>query len=203
MASLAFIQASKLIDLLRSADKRGEMYVRVMSANRLALGADPMNPTTSIDLSKELVGPFAKSTAGVPEPEPQSSPKSARRSGDYWFEIKGKQKKVSSVRELLGEALRGMEAHSPGTLEKLSYIRPKKKRIVSRDKKALFDSEHLVDKFAEKLMNGWWYGVNNSTVETENWLKRACECAGLKWGESFRTSLSEPIKLTNKDLGWE
>jgi hypothetical protein len=203
VASLSFIPASKLIDLLRSADRGSDMYVRVMSANRLALGTDPMNPTVSIDLSKELVGPFAKSTSTTVESEPEAAPSTTRRSGDFWFEIKGKQSKAGSVRELLGEALKAIELHAPGTLEKLSHIRPKTKRIVAREKTALFSSEHQVDKFAVKLINGWWYGVNNSAPETESWLKRACECAALKWGKDFRTNLSEPIKLTNKDLGWE
>jgi hypothetical protein len=188
MASLSFISASKLVELVQSANKGSQMYVRVVSGNRLALGSDPMNPTISIDLSRETVGPYGK-----PEPELQSGPRVTRRSGEYWFEIKGKRHEVSSLGELLGKGLREIEAARPGTLEKLSHHKGRTKRIVSRDRNALFDTKHLADKHAVKLVDGWWYGTNNSSGETENWLKRACEHAGLKWGENFKTKLSEPV----------
>jgi hypothetical protein len=193
MASLSFIEASKLVELVQSANKGGGMYVRVVSANRLALGTDPMNPSMAIDLSRETVGPYGNGSGKPPEAERESVPKATRRSGEYWFEIRGRRTKAGSLRELLGQGLREIEAQCPGALEKLSHIKLKTKRIVSRDKKALFDSERLVDEFAVQLMDGWWYGINNNARETESWLERASGCAGLRWGEDFRTNHSEPV----------
>lgn len=58
MANLSFVRSSKLIDLLQTADPQKEMYVRVLSASRLALGIDPLQPTHLIDLSKENIRPY-------------------------------------------------------------------------------------------------------------------------------------------------
>jgi hypothetical protein len=193
MATVSFISASKLVELVQSANKGGEMYVRVVSGNRLALGNDPMNPTISIDLSKEAVGPYKKDqkAQAAEESQPQGNGvRATRRSGEYWIELHGKRTEFGSLRELLGQGLRSIEAARPGTLEKLSHIKPKSKRIVAHDKKMLFESEHLAKEFGQQLMNGWWYGINNSSQETSIWLERACECAGLKWGKEFRTNLS-------------
>ncbi len=193
MAMMSFISASKLVELVKSANKGGEMYVRVVSGNRLALGNDPMSPTVSIDLSKETVGPYKKESKAQTVEEsqpPANSVRAARRSGEYWIELHGKRLEFGSLRELLGQSLRSIEAERPGTLDKLSHIKPKTKRIVAQDKKMLFDSEELSNKYGEKLMTGWWYGTNNSSQETSTWLERACGCAGLKWGKDFRTNLS-------------
>ena len=191
MATISFIRAAKLIELVQSANKGGDMYVRVVSGNRLALGNDPVNPTFAIDLSKEAVIPFGNAEAPIPqEPPPHSvGARASRRSGDYWIELLGKRADVGSLRELLAEGLRSIETAQPGTLEKLTHIKPKSKRI-AHDKKMLFESEHLSDEYADQLMTGWWYGTNNSAQETDTWLERACGCAGLKWGKDLRTSLS-------------
>jgi hypothetical protein len=185
-----FISASKLVELVRSANKDGGMYV-VVKDNGLALGHDPVNPTISIDLSKEIIGPYNGSRApAVVDLQPASTVRAARRAGEYWLEIHGKRLEFGSLRDLLGEGLRSIEAACPGSLEKLSHIKPKSKRIVARDKAMLFDSGELVDKYGEQLMTGWWYGTNNSSQETKTWLERACSCAGLKWGKDFRTNLT-------------
>src|SRR5262245_49894483 len=193
MATLSFISASKLAELLQTANKGREMYVRVISGNRLALGNDPMKPTISIDLSKETVGAYNESKPKeVIEPQPQPQPsaiRTPRRSGDYWSELNGKRLESGSLRELLAQGLRSIEAARPGTLEKLSHIKLRSKRIVDRDKKMLFVSERLSDKYGEELMDGWWYGTNNSAQETNAWLERACGCAGLAWRIDFRTNL--------------
>jgi hypothetical protein len=192
MAIVSFILASKLIELVQSANKGGGMYVRVVSGNRLALGNDPMNPTVSIDLSKEQIGPYKeqKTQAPIEVHAEVHAVRTTRRSGDYWMELHGERREFGSLRDLLRQSLCSIEAVRPGTLEKLSHIKPKSKRIVAHDKKLLFDAEHLSDEYGEQLMNGWWYGTNNSSQETSAWLERACSCAGLKWGKDFRTNLS-------------
>jgi len=203
MASISFISASKLVQLLNAGNTGNDMYVRVLCTNRLALGADPLQPTHLIDLSKEKVGPcnpgeLAKipdqpasafpATTQMPTRNASSS-KITRRSGDYWFEIKERRIDCTSLKELLSEGLQTLEEERPGTLEKLSYIKPRSRRIVARDPKQLFDREHLVEQYSERLMDGWWYGTNNSALETNSWLKRGCSCSGLKWGPEFKTGL--------------
>ncbi|WP_035695030.1 hypothetical protein [Bradyrhizobium liaoningense] len=192
MATVSFISALKLVELLKTANKGGGMFVRVASGNRLALGNDPMQPTVSIDLSREQISPFSETKAPVPEPTIEGPiGKASRRSGNYWVEVQGNRIDCSSLRDLLAEGLKAIEVAQPGTLEKLALIKPRSKRIVSHDKKALFDAEHLSEEFGAKLIDGWWYGTNNSAPETNTWIERACECAGLKWGKEIRTSLGK------------
>ena len=203
MASLAFISSSKLVELLKSSDPERKMYVRIMGTNRLALGTDPLQPSTVIDLSRETIGAFTASEAGQsrsnpPAEEPKFNvSKITRRSGDYSFEIKGKQTECGSLKELLAEGLMALERAKPGTLENLSRIRGRSRRIVARDANLLYDKPHLVSEYAERLMSNWFYGTNNSARETNVWLQRAAECAGFKWGSDFSTNLGTIPKLEN------
>jgi hypothetical protein len=64
---------------------------------------------------------------------------------------------------------------------------------VARDPSHLFDKQHLSEDHSERLIDGWWYGTNNSASQTRAWLQRACSCAGLKWGDDFKTSLTPTI----------
>ncbi len=199
MASVSFIPASKLIELVRAADAGAGMYVRVLSSTRLALGKDPMQPTWTIDLSKEHIVPYEPSRPnGAESPienkvsiRQTSETRATRRSGDYWFELLGQRSDFPSLREMLRAALLGLEEARAGTLDKLSLIKPRSKRIVALEKRLLFSNDAQVDEYAEQLGNGWWFGTNNSAQETNAWLERACSCAGLKWGREFRTSLRE------------
>jgi hypothetical protein len=201
MASLAFISASKLVELLKSSDPERKMYVSIMGTNRLALGADPLQPSSVIDLSRETIGEFAASEAGQSRSSPQTeepkfnASKITRRSGDYSFEIKGKKTECGSLKELLAGGLAALERAKPGTLENLSRIRGRSRRIVARDANLLYDKPHLVSEYAERLANGWFYGTNNSARETNVWLQRASECAGFKWGADFSTNLETIPKI--------
>jgi hypothetical protein len=205
MASVSFISASKLAELLSAADELRNMYVCVASANRLTLGVDPLKPTLMIDLSKEKVGPYNR-----PEPEPTavpptnarqppitngSVPRRSRHTGDCWFEIKGRRVKCRSSKERLAEGLRELEQAAPGTFEKLSSVKPRSRRIVAHDRNHLYDKSHLVERYTEQLMPGWWHGTNNNDQQKEIWLKRACDYAGLTWGMDFRIGPAPSVQI--------
>jgi hypothetical protein len=98
-----------------------------------------------------------------------STHRTSRTSGKYLLNFKGRTIECRSLSGLLAESLKAIEAHKKGTLEKLSSIKPRTKRIVSRDRNALFDQR--------------------SAEETKTWLKRASELAGLHWGRDFSISL--------------
>ncbi|MCC6776428.1 MAG: hypothetical protein IT537_07290 [Hyphomicrobiales bacterium] len=209
MASVSFIAANRLVELLREADTDKNLYVRVLTSNRLALGADPLAPSAVLDLSKERVLPFSVSEqAGLTRTEPAladvnggagseelSDWRPSRRGGEYWFELMGKRVQFYSLRDLLAGGLRALEESRPGTLEKLSLIKPRSRRIVAHHPKDLFEKERLAKEYAEKLSDGWYYGTNNSAHETNSWLERACSCAGLKWGTEFKTSLETSLSI--------
>jgi hypothetical protein len=63
----------------------------------------------------------------------------------------------------------------------------------ARGSKLLFDRDDLAKNYAEKLNEGWFFGINNSANETNTWLERACSCAGMTWGQKFKTSLTPSI----------
>jgi hypothetical protein len=58
MASIAFASVGKLIELLTSVTTGEDAYVRVLSANRLAVGTDPLHPTHILDIPREVLIPF-------------------------------------------------------------------------------------------------------------------------------------------------
>lgn len=182
MAQLSFISATKLAKLLKNTSAREDTYVRVLTKNQLALGVDPLNPTHVIDFSAEAIRSISSDDI-VQEPQrpPARRKRVSRQTGKYLLEIKGDEKECGSLKELLSEGLKALERHQPGTLAKLTTIRPRSKRIVARDPALLFKQPELADKYAEKLINGWWFGTNNSADETVTWLRRGCELAGLEW----------------------
>ena len=55
MASIAFASVGKLIELLNTATAGEDAFVRVLSINRLAVGADPFHPSHIIDISREVL----------------------------------------------------------------------------------------------------------------------------------------------------
>jgi hypothetical protein len=209
MASLTYLQASKLAALLNIADPKKSMYVHILSATRLALGADPLNPSAVIDFSKEAIVPYMEAKVAGPQHPAGASPnmrdtisvRATRRSGGYWYELKGKRTDCQSLKELLALALLSIEKAVPGTLNNLTKVKPRSRRIVARDPKDLFDKPHLAKDYAEKLgKDGWYYGTNNSANETGAWLRRACAHAGLKWGEDFKTSLAPGLEAVLADI---
>ncbi len=188
---LSFISATKLAELANSAEKQGSKYVQIQTTNLLAIGADPLNPTHVIDLTEERIRPI--SGPDIP-PDPKAAParvppRSSRRSGEYSIKVKGDTIECVSLKEILSEGLRAMEKYRPGTLDELSTIIPRSKRIVSRDPEQLFKKPSLVQKYSEKLVDGWWFGTNNSTDETLTWLRRGADIAGLEWGKDIATSI--------------
>ena len=192
MAQLSFIPAAKLAELLTRDNVPGNAYVRVLTKKQLALGVDPLNHTHVIDFSKEdLRSISANDTANEPQVSPPAAtpPRASRRSGRYLLDFKGSTVECHSLKELLSKGLKALEQHQPGTLANLSAIRPRSKRIVARDPALLFKQPELAEKYAEKLVDGWWFGTNNSANETISWLRRGAEIAGLEWGKDISTSL--------------
>lgn len=184
-----FIPTMKLVDLLRTAEGQGNTYAQITEKGQLALGPDPLHPASIIDLSGEVIRSIVTNSTTVelsPE-KPLAARRLSRQTGKYLLDIRGKTNVCTSLKELLAEGLRGLEQHKAGTLDRLSKVKHRTRRIVAREARDLFDKPHLAQDYAEQLMPGWWYGTNNSADETRRWLKQACEIAGLEWGKTFTT----------------
>jgi hypothetical protein len=204
MANLALLSSPKLVDLVRSADPHGEMCVTILNDHSLALGTDPLKPSTVIDFSSEEVRSYTNSPTGSgmataveslsADPALRTGAmhayqRTTRNLGIRWFELNGDRTECGSVKGLLLKGLRSIETQYQGTIEKLSHIKKRTKRIVARDRNDLFEDPKLVKKYSEPLLDAWWVGTNNSSAEVEAWLKQAVSMAGLQWGKDFRTSL--------------
>jgi hypothetical protein len=114
----------------------------------------------------------------------------------YSLDIEGHRIDCVSLKDLLARGLTAFEKYKPGTLDRLSRIKLRTKRIVARDRDQLFDQAKLSDKYSERLSEYaehlsevWWFGTNNSRAETEAWLKRGCKEAGLQWGKGVIATL--------------
>lgn len=186
-----FIPLEKGMGLLSALDPK--LYVWIQSPTEIAAGTVPLQPQFIIDLATENLRQVdAVNIDAVPQtafPATQPSPRMLRHSGRYLFELLGKTVECASLKDMLKKALVAMEDHKSGMLDELTKLRPRTKRIVARRAGDLFTDVELVKNFSDKLMDGWYYGTNNSASETKMWLKRACECAGLQWGKDFDVSI--------------
>ena len=70
-----------------------------------------MQPTISIDLSREKIGPYNDGKVIISEmaADTKAVVGASRRSGEYWAEIQGNRIECGSLKELLGESLKAME----------------------------------------------------------------------------------------------
>lgn len=182
------METKKLAELVNRAALQGHKYTTVRSMSELSVGSDPFEPTHVIDFQTESIREVV-GRAGHDEPlETQSAAiKVGRRTGRYSIVVKVAEIHCASLKELLANGLAKIEEVRPGTLEKLSHIKPRSKRIVARDPIHLFEQERLAARYSERLVDGWWYGTNNSEDETRTWLKRAAELAELSWGTDVKT----------------
>jgi hypothetical protein len=196
MAQVAEIPTKVLIRLLREVDPIGSGVVQIVDRARLAVGAGSMAGISIIDLATESIE-SAKSARTFARNYPAKSKKRDEfavsrlkaPAGKYLLQVGDEVSEHSSLKELLAAGLSVLEMLSPGTLEKLSAIKPRSKRIVARNRNDLFESNALAAQYGERLNTVWWFGTNNSSQETNSWLRRGCEMASLKWGSEFNTSL--------------
>lgn len=177
-----FMRGARLIELLQSLDPDGEMAVQIMPDGRLGVGQDPLHPSQAIDFGSEKAVALSQSS---PRPafETPGSDDASKRQGAYRFHIRGQEVRAGSLKEILRHALLAFERILPGTMEKLSQIKPRSKRIVARNRSDLFETSYLAHDFSERLNDEWWFGTNNSAQETRAWLERAANCTGLVWGQ--------------------
>lgn len=186
------IETTKLAGMLASVSDDQGKYARLTN-NQLELGSEPFNMTHVVDFSLEAIRPVSVDNIAqglqVPTMSPTPSIRTSRRTGRYELHFKGTIVECRSLKELLSEGLKALELHRQGTLDQLSAIMPRSKRIVARDPGLLFNKKELSEKYSEKLIDDWWYGTNNSSEETISWLRRASEMAGLQWGKDISTNL--------------
>jgi hypothetical protein len=90
---------------------------------------------------------------------------------------------LGNLKRVVKTALLQFYSRDDAFLKRMKEVCPRTKRIVSDDKHDLFSDQRLSRKHAEPLIEGWWYGANNSEAEVRAWLQRMCELQNVRWGQ--------------------
>jgi|GEM_PF-4893326 len=186
MARECFSTAGKLLSALRNSDLKPDYRVAVLDGQTLSIGPAPSPQAFVFDFETETL----KTGVGTPSSRPHTPAvrfddrdlpqgRAQRATGRYTFTHNDVAFARSSLADLLEAVLAYLEKQKPGALEKLSAIKKRTRRIVARDKRDLFDKTHLAKDHARMITGGWWMGTNNSSAETRNWIRQACDAAGI------------------------
>jgi len=97
MAHVVFTSLEKLVQLLNTASVGQGACVRVLGPNQLGIGTDPLHPTHTVDLAREIVSPCLNEQAPI-DLEQSSIPKA---------EAPAPQKKASANEGNNGSVSRG------------------------------------------------------------------------------------------------
>ena len=186
--SISYLRTAKLAELLSQANKQVCQDIW-LHEGRLVLGVAPDQKIFWVNFAEECLSSFNGPTTtsdivGVlqaSDKKPEQRLRPFRASGKYELLFRGESVPCRSLREGLAEGLRRLELAKPGTLEKLSQIKGRTKRVVARLPSDLFTDAALVETYSEELMEGWWFGTNNSADETRKFLEQGCNLAGFEW----------------------
>lgn len=159
----------------------------------LKVGVVPFQEQHYLDFSSEQLrdsvdAPSAADLAAVPSVVMRPRERLLKHGGKYLFDIQGRIVECNSLKDMLKKGLLALEQKDPSLLTGLSQRRARTRRAVAQKPSELFDDPKLT-KYAEPLKPGWFYGTNNNRQTTKDWLRTACEMAGLQWGKDFDVSI--------------
>jgi len=97
----------------------------------------------------------------------------------YSVSLRGKTLVAETLAEILVEALRRLESLAPGTLEKLSHLSRRKRRMVARRRVDLYPGRPDLADMSRHVVNGWYLGTNCSRSDAGAILAHASVAARL------------------------
>lgn len=143
---------------------------------------------------KELPANGTPSVVDKPEKarkaaEPNPNKREASQSVGY--EIYGEHHQGRSARDVLIQVFQELADRDPTFMERFAAL-PKhgrKRRYLARTREELYPgSPQLLDN-AHEVRPGWWIDTHASKAGIETRIKRACEVAGVKYGDDLRVKL--------------
>ena len=182
----AFVTTDRLRAMVSEAESLGVFLCGIEGSGQLTGLGKQLEKIGSFDLTTER---FSRSRSIQDfKREHSSQPSSTRTTGKRFFEHDGEKVFCKSNKQLLKMGLIYLEEKFPGTLKELHKIRPRSKRIVSKNRYELFRKgrDDLAENNSEILIDDWWVGTNNSSQEVAAWLQRACDVAGVKFDSEFK-----------------
>jgi hypothetical protein len=178
MAHISYISGNKLKGLIGGADLSGHQ-AWISSDREICLGRKVGEPDYVIDFGSEKLIPVKEEAGPVSNPLEVAG----RRSGEFRLKILGREFLLGNLKGVVKTALLQFHSRDDAFLKRMKEVCPRTKRIVSDDKHDLFSDQRLSRKYAEPLIDGWWYGANNSEAEVRAWLQRMCELQNVRWGQ--------------------
>ncbi|RWE85101.1 hypothetical protein [Mesorhizobium sp.] len=155
---------------------------KVIEANRKSF-EDSQN-----DILRRLL--LSPSTNGALTAPPQligaTTVRNERSTGFYGFVLKGNTMSFNNLKAAYKNCLLELAAADGTFLTSLSKEETPARRLVARDRKALYKkTPHLADEFAEELVDGWWLDTNLSQQQVESRLQTACKVANIAFGSDL------------------
>lgn len=155
---------------------------KVIEANRKSF------EDTQNDILRRLL--LGSSANGAPTAPPQlggaTTVRHERSTGSYGFVLNGKKMSFNNMKAAYKNCLLELASVDGTFLTSLSKEETPARRLVARDRKALYKkTPHLADEFAEELVDGWWLDTNLSQQQVESRLQIACKVANIVFGSDL------------------
>lgn len=184
MAISVSMPSGKLIALIRAADPSGRLHLKVLDDRRLALFSEWVALQAVIDLGSESIQKGVADEPLATRPTPfgprvvEIDFHAERTSGPCHAEFDSVRIPARSQKELLIRSFMYLEDAFPGTLERLSHVKRRTKRIVSETVGELYERPHL-SRYATRILDRWWVATNNKSDEVRDWIRIAARLAGV------------------------
>lgn len=99
--------------------------------------------------------------------------------GGYSVRLRDKTLVAETLADILLAVLRRLEELAPGTLERLSQVSRRKRRMVARRRVDLYPGRPDLADMSRHVVNGWYVGTNCSLKDARAILTHASVAAGL------------------------
>lgn len=123
-------------------------------------------------------------SAAPPSAAPSGPP---RQRGLWTVELLGSREPAANLKDAYRLMLQRLAGQFPDFLQKYSQEKARSRRFVARDPLDLYaNAPHLVDKYAKRLADGWFFDTNLSAVQVSQRVKVAARLCGLRYGKDMR-----------------
>jgi len=119
---------------------------------------------------RRILSPPAPLVA-IPAPPPKARPApvlvEARRTGRHAVEVFGERRLVHTAQDVLITVLEVLARRDSGFLPRLAREQSRTRRVVAREREALYPGSPHLAKYARDVGGGWWVGTNVSRRDIE------------------------------------
>lgn len=153
----------------------------------------PIGPTNENSSGGKAISERSdhSSVQGAENLQPALSPSRVGGSrGPVTYELRGQQFEAKTAKEALLDILSKLSGNDPAFYERLAPLVSKRTRshIASAPEDVYPNRPDLMFSVVE-LVPGWWIGLNIANREKKSILVRACEVAGIEYGDGLKIEL--------------